>query len=129
MSRPAFTTEWFVAHEAEKRAKKATQRIQPRPTAKSEADIQNEIADWLRSLGRECYWVRSRMDKATTNAIGTPDFIGWHRGQPWAMEVKRPGQKQRREQAGELMRCELAGGRAAVVHSLAEAVEFLKGKQ
>jgi len=43
--------------------------------------------------------------------------------------VKRPGQKQRREQAGELMRCELAGGRAAVVHSLAEAVEFLKGKQ
>ena len=48
---------------------------------------------------------------------------------PFALEVKRPGGKQTREQAGALMHAQLAGGNSAVVHSLAEAIEFLKGKQ
>lgn len=126
MSRPAFTTAWFVAHEASLRAKQHTQRIESRAAGKSEAEIQQEIAGWLRGLGLECYFVRSRMDRATTNAVGTPDFIGWRKGRPFALEVKKPGCKETVEQAGELMRGQLAGGKSAVVHSLAEAVEFFQ---
>lgn len=83
--------------------------------------IQDEIEAWLKSLGHACYWVRSRTDAPTTNAVGTPDFIGWWCGKPFALEVKRPGKKETREQAGELLRCRLAGGVAAIVHSVAEA--------
>lgn len=64
----------------------------------------------------------------TTNAVGTPDFVGWIRGVPFAMEVKRPGRKQTREQAGALLMAQLAGAKAGVVHSLEEAVEFLKAR-
>lgn len=128
MSTPRFTSAWFIAREAERRAKKKTQRLDPRPSSKSEAEIQQEIANYLLSLGRDCYFVRSRMDMPTTNAVGTPDFVGWIRGVPFAMEVKRPGRKQTREQAGALLMAQLAGAKAGVVHSLEEAVEFLKAR-
>ncbi len=128
MSAPRFTSAWFVAHEAAKRARKQTHRIQARPAAKSEAEIQQDIAGWLRSFGRECWFVWHRIDKPSTAQVGTPDFVGWYRGQPFCLEVKKPGGKQTREQAGQLMHAELAGGKSAVVHSLAEAVEFFQAK-
>ena len=119
-----FTTAWFVAHEAAKRTKKQTQRLSARPSEKSEAEIQNEIADWLRS--QRAFFVWHRMDAPTTCAVGTPDFVGCSKTfGPFALEVKRPGGKETREQAGALMHAQLEGMRAAVVHSLAEAVEFL----
>lgn len=120
-----FTSAWFIAHEAARRTKKQTQRIAAEARRKSEADIQQEIAGHLNSYGRDCYYVWHRTDRATTCAVGTPDFVGWLRGKPFAMEVKKPGGKPTVEQAGELLRCELSGGSSAVVHSLAEAVEFL----
>ena len=96
-------------------------------TAKTrEADIQETIETHLKSFGRDCYYFHARMDKPTTGRVGTPDFIGWLRGKPFMMEVKRPGGKQTREQAGELMRGQLAGAESAVVYSLDDAVEFLK---
>jgi hypothetical protein len=121
-----FTTAWLVAREAERRTKKATQRLDARPARITEAEIQEAIAGYLNSFGRDCYHVWHRMDKATTCRVGTPDFVGWLRGKPFALEVKRPGGKQSREQAGELMRCQLAGGVAAVVYSLEEAIEVLR---
>ena len=92
--------------------------------AKCEADIQEQIESLLKSYGRDCYYYRARMDKPTTGRVGTPDFIGWIRGRPFMLEVKRPGGKQTREQAGELMRGQLAGAESAIVYSLEEAVEF-----
>ena len=97
-----------------------------RPKTEREADIQEQIETLLKSYGRECYYFRARMDKPTTGRVGTPDFIGWLRGKPFMLEVKRPGGKQTREQAGELMRGQLAGAKSAVVYSLVEAVEFLQ---
>jgi len=102
-------------------AKPKTRRIEV-----AEAAIQNEIEAWLRSLGQRAFWVRSRMDKATTYRVGTPDFVGWIDGKPFALEVKRRGGKLRPEQLGELLRCELAGAKQGVVHSLDEAKELLK---
>jgi hypothetical protein len=87
-----------------------------------EADIQEAIEAHLKSYGNDCYYYRARMDKPTTGRVGTPDFIGWLRGKPFMLEVKRPGGKQTREQAGELLRGQLAGAPCvAVVHSLEEA--------
>ena len=40
---------------------------------KSERDLQNQIENYLRLKGIEP--IRSRMDKATTNNVGTPDFL------------------------------------------------------
>lgn len=93
----------------------------------SEAEIQQSIAAYLDGLGRECFYVWHRMDQPTTCRVGTPDFVGWIRGRPFALEVKRPGAKETREQAGELMRGQLAGAKVAVVHSLGEAVKVLVG--
>ena len=94
--------------------------------------IQDEIETWLRSLGTACYWVRSRTDMPTTNKVGTPDFCGCilvnGACHPFAIEVKRRGQKATIEQQGELMRCRLAGATVAVVHSLEEAQSALTGE-
>lgn len=94
-----------------------------------ERKIQEDIQAYLTSLGTACYWVWHRTDLPTTCRVGTPDFYGHVRagfsGMPWAMEVKRTGCKPTPEQLGELRRIELAGGRTAVVHSLASAKTFI----
>ncbi len=93
-----------------------------------ESEIQEQIAGYLRSFGNDCNFDVARMDKATTSRVGRPDFLGGLRGVGFAIEVKRPGCKETMEQAGELMRWRLCGFRSAVVHSLAEAVEFIVGE-
>ena len=128
MSRPTFTSAWFVAHEAERRAKKATQRLDPRAPRQREAEIQQEIADWLRS--QRAFFVWHRMDRATTCALGTPDFVGCSRHfGPFVLEVKRPGGKETREQAGQLLHAQFEGMRAGIVHSLPEAIKFLTQRE
>ena len=92
---------------------------------KSEAEIQDEIEAFLKSLGRECYYVRARMDRPTTTACGTPDFLGWINGKPFALECKRPGQKPTPAQVGALTWVELAGAKTAVVDSKQEAIDAL----
>jgi hypothetical protein len=99
----------------------------PSKSSVREAEIQDAIETLLKSFGRDCYYVRSRMDKPTTCKVGTPDFIGWLRGMPFQLEVKRPGAKETREQAGELMRGRFAGSTSAIVHSVAEAEIFFRG--
>lgn len=112
----------ILARQAARQKKPTAPAIPTPPSRKSEADIQGEIEDYLRGLGHVCWFTRSRMDCPTTNRPGTPDFIGILRGVPFTFEVKRPGCKETREQAGELLWFGLAGGTSAIVHSLAEAV-------
>lgn len=119
----------LLAEAKERETKKKTARLQA-ANGKSESDIQNEIERHLQSLGHRCYFIRCRMNAPTTfTRQGVPDFLIVLDGQPIALEVKRRGQKESREQAGELLWFNLAGGRAGIVHSLAEAVEFIAGKQ
>ena len=90
--------------------------------------IQDEIEDWLKTQTHRAWWTRSRTDKATTNRIGTPDFVGVFAGFAFGMEVKRPGQKPTTEQLGELAWMRKAGAKTGVVHSKEEAIELLTGK-
>lgn len=116
----------LMAEIMERETKKKTVNLRA-ANGKSEADIQQEIEDHLKSLGRECWFTRSRMDRATTQRCGIPDFLIVWRGKPLAIEVKRPGCKETREQAGELLWFNLAGGTSAIVHSLQEAKHVLEG--
>lgn len=97
----------------------------PAPTTEAEADIQDAIEGYLKSLGTSCFYIRHRMDRATTCAVGCPDFIGWLGSKPFALEVKKPGQKPTTAQLGMLLWAQLAGAKAEVVHSLSEATEVL----
>ena len=121
-----FTLADVAAYEAKRKWKAPVQPTAP--SKQSEAQIQEAIAAYLRGFGRDCQFVRSRMDKPTTYQLGTPDFVGVLRGVPFALEVKRPGCKETREQAGQIMAWQLAGARVAVVHSLEEAQGFVAGK-
>ena len=95
------------------------------PSAMSEAEIQGEIADYLRSI--QAYFVRHAMHRPTTCDAGTPDFIGWKLGfPPFAFEVKRPKGKTTPEQNGQLHHAKREGGTAAVVHSVAEVKLFFE---
>ena len=116
----------LMAEAKERDTLKKTARLRA-ANGKSESEIQQSIAAYLDSHGRECFYVWHRMDQPTTCRVGTPDFVGWIRGKPFALEVKRPGAKETREQAGELLRGQLAGAKVAVVHSLGEAVKALVG--
>lgn len=90
-----------------------------------EEDLQNEIEAWLKSLGRECYYVRARMDRATTVRKGTPDFIGWHRGKPFSIECKRRGKKATPEQIGSLLWAEHALAVTGVAYTLDQFKQIL----
>lgn len=87
--------------------------------------IQDEIEDWLKSLGVRAAWDRQRTDKPTTSAVGRPDFLGVVNGHAFAIEVKQPGKKLTPAQQAELHRWHCAGAITAVVHSLAEAKDVL----
>ncbi len=96
--------------------------------ALAESEIQEAIARYLRGFGHDCNFAVSRMDRPTTGTVGQPDFLGGLRGVGFALEVKRPGGKVTQEQAGQLLRWKLCGFRVAVVHSVAEAVQFIVGQ-
>lgn len=93
-----------------------------------EARLQESIEEWLESLGRECYYIRARMDKATTFRVGTSDFVGFYKGQPFAIEAKRKGRKPTSEQLGNLLWAERAGARTGVVYTLDEARAIVLGE-
>ena len=44
-----------------------------RSDVKSEKQVQEQIANWLRQ--RNVWFCRSRMDRKTSNGLGTPDFL------------------------------------------------------
>lgn len=118
---PTLTMEFWAANPSVKASGSASTAIDL-----PEREIQDQIEAFLRSLGPECYYVRSRMDKPTTNAVGTPDFIGWYRGTPFAFEVKRKGRKPTPEQQAKLAWCHRAGAvNVCVVHSVDRVREII----
>ena len=93
-----------------------------------EAVIQQQIADYLTSLGPRCHFDRLRMDMPTTATVGRPDFLCVYQGIPFAIEVKRPGEKVTGAQRDQLGHWKASGSRVAVVHSLQEAIEFINSQ-
>jgi len=106
---------------AEYQAILARQAAQATPEAKpsNEQTLHYTIAS--ECARRRFYVVHSRMDRPTTQAIGTPDFIvALPGGRTLWVECKRPGGKLRPEQ-GVARHCLLALDHIhAVVHTIAE---------
>ena len=129
-----YDSEWYAAHLAREFREKLG-RGDHVPDAGNpveipelpEAEIQREIAQHILTLGRGIYAVWHRMDMPTTCQVGTPDFVGFYQGRPFAIEVKTKTGKVSNEQRGQLHLSELAGAKTAVVRSRQEAVEFLEG--
>lgn len=87
--------------------------------------LHDQAVGYLRQLGTACYFITSRTDMPTTAPIGTPDIIGWINGVPFAIELKRKGQKPRPSQLAMLKWAELAGGKTVVACSLEQVIEFI----
>lgn len=87
--------------------------------------IQDEIEQWLKSQSHQAWWTRSRTDKATTNRIGTPDFVIFFKSVCVGIEVKRPGKKPTTEQLGELAWMRKAGAKTLVAYSVDDVKKFL----
>lgn len=91
--------------------------------AKSERELQNVIAQYLRLKG--LWFYQSRMDKATSTAKGCPDFILNVRGRFVAWEVKHGKGKLRPEQerVRDMILAQL--GEWRLITSLGQAMEHL----
>lgn len=87
-----------------------------RQSVRTERDLQNQIADYLRLRGVPFY--RSRMDKRTTSKLGTPDFLICVASKFLALEAKRDGEEPTPEQVMELDAIRAAGGIALIVTKL-----------
>ena len=87
MSLPTFTSAWFIAHEAEQRAKKATQRLDPPPAkvdllfnlsaSKDEAKLnktERAYLEHLRSLSLLWIGIQNITVKIADDCRLTPDF-------------------------------------------------------
>jgi hypothetical protein len=93
--------------------------------AKDERELQRQIANYLRLHG--IWFTQSRMDRRTSNTVGTPDFIFCYRGRFVAWEVKCPwAPALRPEQRKAAHAIVAAGGEWRLVTSLAEGKEHLE---
>lgn len=92
--------EWYegvMARQAAKEAAKNPSAIKPDDGLESE--LHEKVAAECTRLG--WYFVHSRMDRKTTNALGVPDFLIWPYGyQAFAVECKSGTKKLTKEQMG-----------------------------
>ena len=91
--------------------------------AKIEKDLQKQIAG-LFAL-RNVWCVHSRMDRATTNQVGTPDFLFAIGGRACAFEAKVQGRKLSDDQRIVRAAMEKDGWCYWVVTSYAEALDVV----
>jgi hypothetical protein len=87
-----------------------------------EAPLRKKILKRLREEGG--FWYHPAGNPMTM--AGIPDLIGCYKGRFVGLEVKRPGKPLTQLQAHTLKRIKAAGGVAAVVHSVEEALEALQ---
>ncbi len=95
--------------------------------------VQDEIDQWLQSLGNRCFYIRSRTDKPTSYQIGTPDFVGWLMPSwkplgvcvAFAIECKTKNKKPTLQQMCRLKQAECAGAVTGIAHSLDEFKKLL----
>ena len=88
-----------------------------------EKQIVKKIMKWLKTLP-ESYWVKVHADAANP---GAPDISGCVRGRRVELEVKRPGGKATPLQLAKLRAWENAGALTAIVYSVDDAKEILRG--
>jgi hypothetical protein len=92
---------------------------------KDERELQRQVANYLRLLG--VWHVQSRMDRRTSNTLGTPDFLLCRHGKFIAWECKCPWNRALRpEQAKAREAILAAGGEWRLVTTLAEAQGHLR---
>lgn len=90
-----------------------------------ESNLRTAIVKELRRYSGEWFviWQDGHQEK------GLPDILGVYQGKFYALEVKRPGQLHTlsKKQAYMLEKIKRAGGRATVVTSVREALDFVFG--
>ena len=91
---------------------------------KSEKQLQDQIVGFLER--NNTVVIRSRTDKATTTAVGTPDLLFALKGRAIAYEVKLPGKKPTKEQSEMMLKMSGNGWLCYVVESYDEAVTIYK---
>lgn len=94
------------------------------PERLHESDLHDQILAECRRRG----WlaIHSRMDKRTTNRVGTPDFIiAMNNGQTLFIEVKAKGKKLSTEQAATMAWLLKLGHSPKLVYSLNEFMALL----
>ena len=92
--------------------------------AQLESSIYKAIKRKLeKEFGSDFYFFKSHGQ--ADQVRGLPDLIGCYRGYFVAMEVKKPGGHATDLQAFTMQRIRTAGGYAAVIHSVEEALDFL----
>jgi hypothetical protein len=93
--------------------------------AKDEREIQKQVAGYLRLLN--VWFTASRMDRRTSNAVGTPDFLFCRHGKFIAWECKTAWARSLRPEQAKAREAILsAGGEWRLITSLAEAQEHLR---
>ena len=91
----------------------------------NESQLHDDIIEFCKSKG--WYYVHSRMDQRSTNAIGTPDFIiAMDGGKTLWIECKMPGKKATIFQLGALTHLNKLKHQACLVTSLDEFLEAVK---
>jgi len=88
-----------------------------------ERQITDKIMAYLKALPG-CYAFKEHGSGYTS---GQPDIIGCYRGKCFLIEVKRPGGRPTQLQLKILAAWSKSGAYTAVVYSLDEAKEFMKG--
>lgn len=88
--------------------------------------MHEEFSSWLEHHAHELYWDHSRMDRATSNRVGHPDFVIQRSGQVLNIEMKVQGGRLSEKQAEVHAWIERAGGRVYVCRSSAEAIKITR---
>jgi hypothetical protein len=97
------------------------------PGPDRESDLHDDILRHCRDNGWLC--VHSRMDRRSTNAVGTPDFIIVTPGTVLFVEAKMPGKKLRPEQRAFAAHIRKLGWPHATVHTFTEFLEVVGGSE
>lgn len=89
-----------------------------------ESRIVSQIVNWLEQQSHTwCFKVHG----GAYQTKGVPDIVGCHKGQFFALEVKRPGGKTSKLQDWQMEQIIKAQGKTQVVTSLTEVKEFING--
>lgn len=91
--------------------------------SKSESKIQAAILHYIRTSLSQTAWA---IKVIVANERGCPDILMVHRGQFYAVEIKKEGQHLSAIQAAQFKRLNAVGAIAIVVHSLEEFKEMVK---
>lgn len=93
-------------------------------SAKSEKELQEQIASYLRQ--HDIFYNVNRMDRPTSCIVGWPDLTFAVDGQAVAWEVKMPGKKRTPEQLEAMAKLIRDGWEYRLITSVAEAAAHLK---